>query len=102
LLLGCYIFDSSKCEKYVSDVFEYNRGMHGLRPHLIILGAQEQEGKNGLIMLGELMLILAAMRNRAFQASLVQKGEEGVIEAIIRYDSDLLFNSERKFPVSTE
>lgn len=64
------------------------------------MGTQEKEGKDGSIMLGELKLILAAMRDRAYQPSAVEELEKGFIDAILRDDTDLVFKDECKFPVS--
>ena len=40
---------------------------HGLYPHLVITGNQPVDGKEDCILLGELSLLLSAMRNRANQ-----------------------------------
>lgn len=97
---GLYLFGGFSRADYSSYVNEYDNEVYGPKPHLILLGAQTHTGKDGSIMLGELLLILTAMHNRAYQPSRVIKGEAGILEADVWDENDLLFKDECKFPVS--
>ncbi|KAN0073196.1 hypothetical protein V8E54_008416 [Elaphomyces granulatus] len=49
------------------EIFEYERREGHLRPHIILITAQDCNGRDGSILLGELAQIITAMRNRAIQ-----------------------------------
>lgn len=97
LYLGFDIFDSRQGQKYSSEVLEYDSEVYGIKPHIIVLGAQANFGHNQSMMFGELVLIIAAMRNRAYQPTVVDESDE---EANIKDEGDLLFKEENRFPVS--
>lgn len=94
------IFDSASGQRYRSEILEYDREVKGDKPHLILLGTQENTGHDGSIMYGELVLLLAAMWNRAYQAAVVEEGPDIDVIAHVEDEKDLLFKDERRFPVS--
>jgi hypothetical protein len=75
------------------ETFEYERSREGrLRPHVILITAQDCNGRDGSILLGELAQIITAMRNRAIQPRVDENGEELL-------PRQLEFEEEEKFPV---
>ncbi|QKX58321.1 uncharacterized protein TRUGW13939_05443 [Talaromyces rugulosus] len=94
------LFDGHSVQRYTSDVLAYDSEAQGVKPHLILLGTQENTGCNGSMMYGELVLLIAAMINRAYQAAVVDEvpDKEDVVAHIER-EEDLLFKDEKSFPV---
>ena len=77
---------------------------HGLYPHLVITGNQPVDGKEDCILLGELSLLLSAMRNRANQVQ--APDDEEIVNLLsdtnpeeLSSSYDLSFPSEENFPV---
>jgi hypothetical protein len=52
------------------------------------------------VIFGELVLLLAAMRNRTYQASVVEEGSDIDVKAHIKDEENLLFKDGKRFSVS--
>lgn len=99
LYRGGGYYDNSIGVKYESRLFEHMvEETAAITPHVIMLGVQENTvGQNGQITLGELVLIITAMRTRAFEPS-EEDGWDEEKDWVKR--GNLLFKNERRFPVS--
>lgn len=76
----------------------------GLYPHLVITGNQPVDGKEDCILLGELSLLLSAMRNRANQVQ--APDDEEIVNSLsdqnpeeLSSSYNLSFPNEENFPV---
>lgn len=95
--------------RWKTRIYEYNQTSNGrpAYPHLILLGVQSCDGYTNTISLGELTLIVTAMRSRAYQpaefdedAILVgdaEQSEDG--NYLPGHEDKLAFPHQRRFPV---
>jgi hypothetical protein len=90
-------------------MYEYAVDLWGKElPHVIMLSQQSQIGENNTIMLGELVQLVTAMRNRAFEPEEKRFDDDHDFEDYeeeqkARFPEDgtlpYVFSSEQRFPV---
>lgn len=78
------------------EYWKYNEQIY--HPHIVMLSQQETSGRNGSILYGELIQLIAAMRSRAHQRVMIEPDDENE-EPQPRSPPEYYFKYEQRFPV---
>lgn len=80
-------------------MYEYRKDNEQIyHPHIVMLSQQQSPGRNGSILYGELIQLVAAMRNRAHQRVMIENDDEDE-EPQPRSPLEYYFKHEQRFPV---
>ncbi|KAF5016185.1 hypothetical protein F66182_12215, partial [Fusarium sp. NRRL 66182] len=93
------IFGAKHNNLWTAHMYEYRKDNEQIyHPHIVMLSQQQSPGRNGSILYGELIQLVAAMRNRAHQRVMIENDDEDE-EPQPRSPLEYYFKHEQRFPV---